>query len=140
MPSTASLSTFAARVLSVVYVVAGCVGALVFYQFAVVQYTLAQFGDRWIAQYPFLVVFGPLFAIALASGILVGVALGLLAGSRALPIAAWAGLCVCVSMVTAAAVAGSLKDALTSITLITAPLIAAGLFLGAFIGRKLGHA
>jgi hypothetical protein len=43
-------------------------------------------------------------------------------------------------MITAAAVAGSLKDALTSITLITAPLIAAGLLLGAIVGRKLRHA
>ena len=140
MPLTASVSKFRGRVFSVLYVTAGCVGALVLYQFAVGQYTMTQLGDRWIAEYPLLGIFGPLFAIALASGMFVGVALGVLAGSRSLPVAAWAGLFACVSMITAAAVAGSLKDALTSITLITAPLIAAGLLLGAIVGRKLRHA
>ena len=140
MPSTASVSKFGSRALGVLYIAAASVGALALYQFALAQYTMAQFGDRWMAEYPLLGTYGPLFVIALASGVIVGVVLGVLVGSRGLPLAAWAGLCVCVLSVTAAAVAGGLAWALTNLVVVTAPLIAAGLLLGALAGRKLRHA
>ena len=133
------MSNFGGRALRVLYIAAACVGALALYQFALAQYTMAQFGDWWIAEYPFLGTYGPLFAIALASGAIVGVVLGVLARSRALPLAAWAGLCVCVLSIAAAAVGGGLAWALANPALVTAPLIAAGLLLGALAGRKLGH-
>ena len=140
MPRFAPVPKFNALALKVLCITLACVGALVLYQVVLAQYTMTRFGEKWIVENPLLGTYVPLFAMALASGAVVGMLVGILGGTKALAISAWAGLCACVVMFVAAAAAGGIAWAITSIVLITTPLIAVGLVLGALAGRKLRHA
>jgi hypothetical protein len=124
----------------VLYVALTCAGTHGLYRLVLALYAMSSFGARWIAEYPLVGTYGPLFASALASGTAVGVLVGILSGAGALAITAWAGLCVCILSFIAAAAAGGIAWALTNVVLITAPLIAGGLLLGGLAGRKLRHA
>src|SRR5262249_4279172 len=78
--------------LTFLYVALGCVGALELFQVILEQYAIARFWEPWVAKYPTTATYLPLCVIALASGTLVGGLIGVLAQTKALGIAGWAGL------------------------------------------------
>ena len=122
------------------YVALACVGAIQLFVLVLEQYTIARFWEHWVVEYPIAGTYIPFCVIALVSGVLIGSLVGLLARARALVVAAWAGLSVCVLSFLAAAVAGGIDWAVANVTLIAPPIIAAGLVFGALLGRKLRHA
>jgi hypothetical protein len=126
--------------LLVLYVSLACVGAIQLFVLILEQYAIARFWEHWVVQYPIAGTYIPFCIIALASGALVGSAVGILARERALVIAAWAGLSVCLLSFLAVAVAGGIDWAMANVALIAPSVIAAGLVLGALFGRKLRHA
>lgn len=126
--------------LKFLYVALACVGAIQLFVLILEQYTIARFWERWVVEYPIAATYIPLCVIALASGVLVGSVVGVLAKSRALALAVWAGLSVCILFFLAATVAGGIAWAMANVTLIASPIIAVGLVLGAMLGRKLRHA
>jgi len=79
-------------------------------------------------------------ASALVCGIAFGFALGVIAGNRAVRLAAWTGLIVCVLHSLNAALVGGVQWALTNIMLGAPVFTAVGLLLGAVLGRKLRRA
>jgi hypothetical protein len=126
--------------LNFLYIAVACVGALQLFTLILEQYAMARFWEHWVVKHPIAATYIPFCIIALASGALVGSAVGILAKARALTIATWAGLSVCVLSLVAAAAAGGIDWALANVALIAPPLIAAGLVLGALLGRRLRHA
>ena len=133
-------SRFTGLALSFLYVALACVGAIQLFVLFLEQYTMARFWEKWVVDYPLAGTYVPFCVIALASGTLVGVVVGILAKAKALAIATWAGLCACILSLIAATAAGGITWAVINIALIAPPLIAGGLLLGALAGRKLRHA
>jgi hypothetical protein len=111
--------------LNFLYVALACVGAIQLFVLILEQYTIARFWEHWVVKYPIAATYIPFCIMAKA---------------RALAVAAWAGLSVCVISFVAAAAAGGIDWAVANVALIAPPLIAAGLVLGALLGRKLRHA
>jgi hypothetical protein len=122
------------------YVSLAGVGSIQLFVLFLEQYAVARFWEHWVVKYPIAGTYVPFCIIALASGALVGSVVGILTRARALVIAAWAGLGVCLLSFLTAAVAGGVDWAMANVALIAPPLIAAGLVLGALLGRKLRHA
>jgi hypothetical protein len=126
--------------LNFLYVALACVGAIQLFVLILEQYAIARFWERWVVKYPIAATYIPFCIIALVSGVLVGSAIGMLAKAKALAVAAWAGLSVCVLSFVAAAAASGIDWTVANVALIAPPLIAAGLVLGALLGRRLRHA
>src|SRR6266446_7220013 len=127
MPMSASRSSELAY--SFLYVALAGVGAILLFQFVLEQYAMARFWEHWIAEYPVVGTYLPFCVIAVASGVLIGLVLGLLVRTKALALSAWAGFGVCVLSFVAASAAGGIQWAVTNVALIAPPAIASGLFL-----------
>jgi len=138
MPVSASRVTSLA--LGFLYVALACVGAIQLFVLVLEQYTMARFWEKWVVDYPLAGTYLPFCVIALASGILVGLVVGILAKAKGPAIAAWAGFCACILSFIAATAAGGITWAAINIAFIAPPFIAGGLLLGALAGRKLRHA
>src|SRR5580765_8066661 len=106
MPMAASRSK--ELVYSFLYVSLAGVGAILLFQLVLEQYAMARFWEHWVVEYPVAGTYIPLCAIAVASGTLVGLVLGIFARARSLVIVVCAGLGVCVLSFIAADVVGGI--------------------------------
>jgi hypothetical protein len=122
------------------YVAVASVGAIQLFQIVLEQHAIARFWETWVVKYPLAGMLVPLAAIALACGIIFGLAVGAIAGKRALRLAGWAAFVVCALHLLSAAVAGGILWALTNFMLVVPLFTGLGLLLGALLGRKLRRA
>jgi hypothetical protein len=118
----------------------GCVGAIQLFDVVLKQHVMSEFIERCITAYPATGVFVPFVSIGIGSGFVIGLAIGLLGGPRAVVIAGAAAFGVCVLHLTTAALVGGFLWAVTNPALLAAPSIATGLLLGALFGRIMRHA
>jgi hypothetical protein len=123
-----------------VFAVLACVGAIQLFDLLLKQYVVTEFMERCIAVYPIAGTYVPFVGIAVVSGIVVGLVVGALGGTKAVTIAAWAAFGVCALHFLTASLVGGVQWAVTNPAILAAPSIAAGLLLGALLGRKIRHA
>ena len=133
-------SQYARLAFSAVFALLACVGAIQLFDLVLKQYVVTEFMERCIAVYPIAGTYVPFVAIAVVSGIAVGLVVGALGGTMAIQVAAWAASGVCALHFLTASLVGGVRWAVTNPAIIAAPSIAAGLLLGAWLGRKIWHA
>src|SRR5882672_3902603 len=124
----------------VLYVATASIGSSLLFSVVLEQYAEIGVWEWCVANSPLagMIVFTA--ASALVCGIAFGFALGVIAGNRAVRLAAWTGLIVCVLHSLNAALVGGVQWALTNIMLGAPVFTAVGLLLGAVLGRKLRRA
>jgi hypothetical protein len=124
----------------VLLVVAACFGALELFQWLFAQWAMLRIWESWIPSYPVLGTYGPFFAIAILTGVVVGACVAALARARSKRNLAWSAALACILSLAAAAVAGGFAWAVSEPTVLLGPSIGVGLVVGRVVVRKVAHA
>jgi hypothetical protein len=122
------------------FIAIGCAGAIVLFQWALGEWATLQLWASWIAAYPLVGAVGPVGAIALLSGLVVGVVVGFFARERSLRVGLWSAFATCILAVGAAVVAGGVNWAAAQWTTLVGPLLAVGLIVGTLVVGRLKRA
>jgi hypothetical protein len=131
---------FGKTTYDVLYVAVAALGSSQAFQFALQQYVTTELWRMCIANDPLTGMLVSFSSIAVISGLIFGLIVGAATGARALRLAGWAALVVCILHFAAAIAAGGAGWALNNPVLVAPFFIGLGLILGALLGRRVWSA